>query len=205
METLVQEEIKAPSLNNDGSRSAWLKRGIPLLLSAMSSQWDIGDWALQTPAEASRDEVRELLEEAAASTGYDVNTIRDLRTVAERIPPELRTRGISWYGHKEISKLSVSEGGKVSEEKPLALRAQFIDEFAAQPEVRILDIRSAVRSRMGKSSGGPDTETVSFKLTTAEFACLSAVVKADPVHESVPEFVQELVRNFLANKPEVGK
>jgi hypothetical protein len=203
METLLQEEIKQPSLNNDGSRLAWLEEGILLLRSGMSSQGDIGDWALRTPAEASRDEVRELLEEAADLTGYDVNTIRDLRTVAERIPPELRKGGLSWYGYKEISKLSVSGSGKVSEEKSLALRSEFIEKFVAQPEVGILAIRSAVRTRMGKSSGTQDMETVSFKLTRAEYARLSAIVEADPIHEKVHDLLQELVRNFITSKAEV--
>ena len=204
MQALVQEEIKQPSLNNDGSRLAWLEEGILLLRSAMISQWDIGDWALRTPAEASRNEVRELLEEAASRSGYDVNTIRDLRTVAGRIPADLRNPEISWYGHKEISKLSVKENGKVSEEKSLALRSKFIDEFATNPEAGILTIRSAVRTRMGKNSGTQDMETVSFKLTIAEHTRLSAIVEADAIHESVPDFVQELVRKFLACKAEVS-
>src|SRR5258708_12737772 len=101
-----------------------------LLLSATGCQWKIGDCALRTPAEASRDEVRELLEEAAARSGYDVNTIRDLRTVAERIPPELRNRGLSFCQYKEISKLSVSDGGRVGEHNPLPFRPQFIEKFS---------------------------------------------------------------------------
>ncbi len=206
IETLVREEMKQPSLSNDGSRSAWLDEGIPLLLSAISSQWDIGDWALRTPAEASRDEVRELLEEAARESGYDVNSIRDLRTVAERIPPELRKRGLSWCGYKEVSKLFVRENGKVSAEKSLALRSEFIDKFAALPDAGILEIRSAVRTKMGKGHpAAQDMETVSFKLTTAEFARLSAIVETDPLHESVTDLVQELVRNFLADKAEVSE
>ena len=50
---------------------------------------------------------------------------------------------------------------------------------------------------MGKSSGPQDMVTVSFKLTTAEHNRLVAIVEAHPFHESVPDFVQELVRNSL--------
>jgi hypothetical protein len=203
----LQEEIKNPPLYRGGlSRAVWLEEGIPLLLSAMTSNWDIGDWALRTPPEASRDEVRELLEEAATRTGYQVNSIRDLRTVAGRIPPPLRNRGLSWYGYKEISKLAVRENGENNEEKSLALRSEFIDKFVAQPGVGILGIRSAVRTRMGKGTARSDeTQTVSFKLTTAEYTCLSAIVEAHPTHDSVPDFLQELVRNFLASEAEVSQ
>jgi hypothetical protein len=201
------QEIKNPQSNRGGlSRAVWLEMGIPLLLSAMTSNWDIGDWALLTPPEASSDEVRELLEEAATRTGYQVNSIRDLRTVAGRIPPTLRNRGLSWYGYKEISKLVVRENGENSEEKTLALRSEFIDKFAAQPEVGVLEIRSAVRTRMGKSTAGSDEmQTVSFKLTTAEYTRLDALVEADPIHETVPDFVQELVRKVLASKAEISE
>jgi hypothetical protein len=190
-----------PSLHNDAfSRPAWLEEGIPLLLSAMTSQLRIGDWALRTPAEASRDEVRELLEEAAARTGYEVEVISAYRTVAERIPPELRKPGLSWYAYKDISKLSVSENGTVSEEKSRALRTEFIEKFAADPAARIVDIRSAVREKMNKKSVSADeTESVSFKLTKAEYASLKDVVQAHPIHDSIPNFVQELVRKFLVS------
>ena len=187
-----------PSLHNDSwCRSAWLDEMSGLLCSAMKNQWAIGDLALRTPPEASRDEVRELLEEAAARAGYEVNSIRDLRTVAERIPPELRNPSLSWYAHKEISKLSVSAGGKVNEDNSIALRREFIEKFAAGP-ARVLDIRSAVRARMGREDSNGDLETVSFKLTTEEHSHLCNIVEAHPVHESVSDFVQELVRNFLA-------
>ena len=138
MDTLTQQETTKPSLHNDRwCRSAWLDEMSELLCSAMKNQWTIGDLALRTPPEASRDEVRELLEEAAARAGYEVNSIRDLRTVAERIPPELRNRKLSWYAHKDISKLNVLENGTVSEEKSLALRAEFIERFSlyGQPSV----------------------------------------------------------------------
>src|SRR6266513_928706 len=99
---LTHPETQNASLRNDAfSRSAWLEEGVPLLLSSMSSQLRIGDWALRTPAEASRDEVRELLEEAAARTGFEVGVISAYRTVAERIPPELRKPGLSWYAYKD--------------------------------------------------------------------------------------------------------
>ncbi len=195
------EEIK-PSLRNDAfSRAAWLEEMSELLLSATGCQWKIGDCALRTPAEASRDEIRELLEEAAARSGYDVNTIRDLRTVAERIPPALRNRGLSFCQYKEISKLSVSDGGRDSEEKSLALRSEFIEKFAADPNATVVDIRSAVRAKMNKSSvATQEMQTVSFKLTNDEFATLKSVVEAHPIHDSIADFVQELVRNFLTSE-----
>lgn len=190
----LQQQVKCRPL----SRAVWLEMGERLLHSAMTSNWDIGDWALLTPAEASRNEVRELLDEAAARTGYAVNTIRDLRTVAERIPPALRNRGLSWYGYKEISKLAVREDCPDVKEKSIALRSEFIDDCAAQPKMGVLEIRSAVRAKMGKGKSESDeTETVSFKLTAAEFASLSAIVDSDPIHETVSGFVQELVRNLI--------
>jgi hypothetical protein len=164
----------------------------------MSSQWDIGDWALRTPPEASRDEIRELLEEAAAESGYDVNSIRDLRTVAERIPPPLRNPNLSWYAHKEISKLLVREEGKADEEKSLALRTEFVERFASQLESRVLPIRAAVRAQMGKGGGSNELVTVSFKLAASEHARLAAIVEADPIHETVSDFVLSLVRKCLA-------
>ena len=196
------------SLNNDkSSRSVWLDEGTKLLLSAMSTRWDIGDWALRTPAEASRDEVRELLEEAAARTGYEVNSIRDLRTVAERIPPPLRNRNVSWYAHKEISKLVAKrEDGKQDEDESLALRSEFINKFAESAKAGVLEIRSAVRAKMGTDAGeSGESETVSFKLTTEEHSRLSAIVEADPVHETVPDLVQELVRKFISCRMEVSQ
>jgi hypothetical protein len=163
----------------------------------MSSRWDIGDWALRTPPEASRDEIRELLEEAAAKTGYEVNSIRDLRTVAERIPPPLRNPRLSWYAHKEIARLQVSE----NEEQSIALRAEFVDRFAREPKA-VLDIRSAVRSRMGKASSTEHMVSVSFKLTTVEFSDLKTIVDSDPVHESVSDLLQAHVRDFIAGQKE---
>lgn len=185
------EETK-PSLRNDAfSRSAWLENMRQLLLSAEDVQWKIGDEALRIPAEASRDEVRELLEEAAAKTKYDVNSIRDLRTVAERIPPELRNRGcLSFSQYKDIAKL-----------KSPARRAEFIEKFAAQPEANVLDVRSAVRAvQPSKCVATKETQTVSFKLTTDEYASLKSLVDAHPIHDSIPDFVQELVRNFLLSR-----
>jgi hypothetical protein len=201
MQTLVDEEIKKPSFHNDGSsRSAWFEEGIPLLLSSMTCRWEIGDWALRTPAEASRAEVKELLEEAAARTGYEVNSLRDLRTVAERIPPELRKQGLSWYGHKAISRLIVSDNGRVNEDKSLALRADFIEKFASEPDAIVDDIRSAVRTRMGKSAGQGKMQTVSFKLTAEDYARLKSIVEADPTHETVSNIVQEIVLDFIREK-----
>lgn len=187
------------SLRNDFSRAAWLEEGVPMLRAAMDSQLQIGDWALRTPAEASRAEVKELLEDAAAQANCEASVISAYRTVAERVPPALRKPGLSWYAYKEISKLSVKQNDKVSEEQSLALRAEFIEHFAAQPDATVLAIRAAVRAKMSKQSvAAQETETVSFKLTTAELASLKALVEAHPVHESIPNFVQELVRNFIA-------
>jgi hypothetical protein len=189
-----------PSLRNDVfSRAAWLEEGIPLLLASMNNKLEIGDWALRTPAEASQDEVRELLEEAASRTGFEVGCISAYRTVAKRIPHELRRRGLSWYAYKEISKLNVSENGSVNEEKSLALRSEFIEKFAALPNAKAkTDIRSAVRHRMNKKSiADEEMQTVSFKLTNAEFASLKSIVVAHPTHDSISDFVQELVRNCI--------
>jgi hypothetical protein len=185
-------DTKQQSLNNDQfSRSVWLQQMTELLLSAMSSQWNIGDLALRTPAEASREEVKELLEEAATKTGYDVNTIRDMRTVSERIPPELRKPNLSWYGHKEISKLH----SKVSEAESLALRAEFLDKCV---DAGVIEIRTAVRDKMNKKPiTSEETETVSFKLTRAECASLKSIAQAHPIHESVADLVRELVRDFI--------
>ena len=195
---LTRLEVQEVSLRNDAfSRSVWLEEGVPLLLSSMTSQLRIGDWALRTPAEASRDEVRELLEEAAARTGFEVEVISAYRTVAQRIPPELRKPGLSWYAYKNISKLSVSENGKVSEEKSLALRSEFIEKFAVDPNATVVDIRSAVRARMNKSVATDETETVSFKLARAEYAKLKSIVEAHPIHDSIPDFVRDLVRNCI--------
>jgi hypothetical protein len=196
-------QLVKTSLHNDQwSRSGWLEEGTTLLLSAMSSRWDIGDWALRTPPEASREEIKELLEEAAARSGYGVNSIRDLRTVAERIPLPLRNRRLSWYAYKEIARLIVSG----SEEQSVALRTEFVDEFAARPEAKILDVRSAVRKRMGKGAVEPeDMVNVSFKLTTAEHSDLRRTVEADPVHETVSDFLQAHVREFIASQREISQ
>src|SRR6266700_2609199 len=105
----AQSVERQSSLRNDFSRAAWLEEGIPMLRAAMHSQLQIGDWALRTPAEASRAEVKELLEEAAIQAGCEVGVISAYRTVAERVPAELRRPGLSWYAYKEISKLSVSQ------------------------------------------------------------------------------------------------
>jgi hypothetical protein len=220
MPTLVEEEIKS-IVNNDGlseavepieetgkqpvhpssfSRAAWLEAGDRLLLSVMASNWEIGDWALQTPHEATRDEVRELLEEAAARTGYQISSIRDLRTVAGRIPPLFRDPSLSWYGHKEISKLFVRENGETNEDKSIALRTEFIEKFAMEPQVGVLAIREAVRAKMGTATKPQETQTVSFKLTRDEFGRLKAVVDADPTHETVSNIIQELVLNFIRER-----
>jgi uncharacterized membrane protein len=188
------------SLYNDAfNRAAWLEEGTELLLSAMSSQWTIGDWALRIPAEASRDEVRELLEEAGQKTGYDVNTLRDLRTVAERIPPTLRKPSLSWYAHKEISKLSASDAGKASEEKSLALRSEFLEKFAADPEAKVLAVRSAVRAQMNKPSSRQETVTISFKLSKCDYVKLEQIAKTN---DSVADFVYQIV---LARIAEAGQ
>ena len=193
-------EIKS-SLRNDGfCRAAWLNEMCMLLSDGEACQWRIGDCALRIPAEASRDEIRELLEEAATQSGYDVNTIRELRTVAERIPQELRGRGLSFCQYKEIGKLSVIENGKENEEKTLALRAEFIEGFAADEKATVASIREAVRERMNKKVATQEMQTVSFKLAKAEFDTLKAIVEAHPTHESIADFVQELVRNFIAEQ-----
>jgi hypothetical protein len=195
LETLELDAVQQPSLNNDAlSRTVWMEEMAELLLSAMSSQWRIGDLARRTPAEASREEVKELLEEAAARTGYDVNTIRDMRTVSERITPELRKPNLSWYGHKEISKLSVSANGKVSEVESIALRSEFLERFAA---AGVMEIRSAVREKMNKRVASGDTETVSFRLTSTEYSRLESIVQVHPIHDSVEGLVQALVREFI--------
>ncbi|HKW34427.1 MAG TPA: hypothetical protein VJN92_15560 [Candidatus Acidoferrum sp.] len=198
---LQTEEIKS-SLHNDGfCRTAWLNEMYVLLRDEATCQWRIGDCALRTPAEASKDEVRELLEEAAKQSGYDVNTIRELRTVAERIPQELRERGLSFCQYKEIGKLTVIENGKENKEKALELRAEFVERFAANENATVVSIRDAVRKRMGKKNvAAQETQTVSFKLTSAEFARLKELVDAHAVHASVEDFVQELVRRFLAGE-----
>lgn len=195
----AQSVERQSSLRNDFSRAAWLEEGVPILRAAMDSQLQIGDWALRTPAEASRAEVKELLEAAAAQANCDVSVISAYRTVAQRVPPALRKPGVSYYAYKWISKLSVKQNGKVSDEQSLALRSEFIEQFAAQPNARVVDIQAAVRAKMSKQSvAAQATETVSFKLTALEFASLKALVEAHPVHESIPNFVQELVRNFIA-------
>ncbi len=204
METLELDAVQQqPSLNNDAlSRSVWLEAMAELLLSAMSSQWRIGDLALRTPAEASREEVKELLEEAAARTGYDVNTIRDMRTVSARIPPELRKPSLSWYGHKEISKLSVSANGKANEERSMALRSEFLERFA---DAGVIEVRSAVREKMNKRVPSGDAETVSFRLTSTEYSRLESIVQCHPIHTSAAELVQELVRDFIRSSSEASQ
>jgi hypothetical protein len=203
METLELEVVQQPSLNNDAlSHSVWLAEMTDLLLSAMSCQWKIGDLALRTPAEAGPDEVRELLEEAATKTGYDVNTIRDMRTVSQRIPPEMRLPGLSWYAHKEISKLSVSADGRVSEDKSRALRTEFLTKFA---DAGVMEIRTAVRTKMNRKPPSDDTESVSFKLTNVEYAHLKSLVESHPVHDSVEALVQELVRGFIRTSLETNQ
>jgi hypothetical protein len=199
-ENMRKEAVEQPrqSLRNDAfSRAGWLEEGVPLLLSAMQRQLDIGDWALKTPAEASREEIKELLEEAAARTGYDVNVISAYRTVAKRIPPQLRRPGLSWYAYKEISKLAVSD----DEDKSLALRSEFVERFASDSDATIVDVRSAVRERMNKKNvADEEMQTVSFKLTNSEFASLKSLVETHPIHESIQDFVQDLVRNFLVSE-----
>jgi hypothetical protein len=197
METLVQEEIKKVPDVRHFSRAAWLQRGDVLLQDAMASDWQIGDWALATPAEASLAEVRELLEEAAARTGYESKTIRAKRRVAERIPLELRGRPISFYCYNEIAQLTVrGENGKTDEDKSLALRAEFVDKFAAEPTATVVAIRDAVRQKMGTKPAA-EMKTVSFKLTAEDFARLQAAVADDPEHETLTNYVCALVLNAL--------
>jgi hypothetical protein len=200
METLVQEETKKVPDVRHFSRQAWLARGDVLLQDAMASDWQIGDWALATPAEASLAEVRELLEEAAARTGYELKTIRAKRRVAERIPLELRGRPISFYGYNEIAQLTVrGANGKTDEDKTLALRADFVEKFAAEPNATVLAIRDAIRAKMGLPTTS-EMKNVTFKLTAEDFARLTAVVEADPTHETASNLVCELVLKFISER-----
>ncbi len=198
--TLVQEVTKSALPSGTFSRAAWLERGDALLQDAMASDWQIGDWALATPAEASLAEIRELLEEAATRTGYELKTIRAKRRVAERIPLELRGRPISFYGYNEIAQLTIrGENGKADEDKTLALRAELVEKFAAEPNAPVLAIRAAVRSKMG-APAAPEMTTVSIKLTAEEYARLTAIVEADPTHETASILVCELVLKFIRER-----
>lgn len=194
-------EIRKSSLRNDAfDREAWLEEIGTLIKSALEKQWEIGDCALRIPSEASRDEVKDLLEEAALRTGYDANTIRDLRTVAERIPERLRNRRLSFSHHKAISKLVVVENGRADEEKSLALRDEFIQKFASDPKATVGSVREAVAVRMNKTAPSQETVSVSFRLPSAEYETLESIVEDDPVHDSVSDFVRALVRNRIGAK-----
>jgi hypothetical protein len=197
METLVIEDTKS-AIKSHFSRAEWLQQGDALLRDAMAGDWNIGDWAASTPAEYSLAEVREILEEAATRTGYDLNTLRQKRRVSERIPPELRERGVNlpWYGFAQISKLAVHGENGEDEDATLALRAEFVDKFAAQPDARVEDIKVAVRAKLGKSAAS-EMKTVSFKLTAEDFARLEAAVADDPEHEDLKNYVCALVLNAL--------
>jgi len=200
MLTLVHEETKKVPDVRHFSRAAWLERGDVLLQDAMASDWQIGDWALATPVEASLAEIRELLEEAAARTGYELKTIRAKRRVAERIPLELRGRPISFYGYNEIAQLTVrGENGKADEDKTLALRAELVEKFAAEPNATVVAIRDAVHVKMGLPAA-PEMKSVSFRLTAEDFARLTAIVEADPTHETASNLVCELVLNFIRER-----
>src|SRR5271163_342602 len=197
MLTLVQEETKKVPDVRHFSRATWLERGDVLLQDAMASDWQIGDWALSTPAEASLAEICELLEEAATRTGYELKTIRAKRRVAERIPLELRGRPISFYGYNEIAQLTVrGENGKTDEAKTLALRAELVEQFAAEPNPAVLAIRAAVRSKMGAQATS-EMKSITFKMTAEDYVRLEAAVAGDPEHEDLKNYVCALVLNAL--------
>jgi hypothetical protein len=124
---------------------AWIQVGHRLGSMARCSQWWLGDWIGYGIARWG-----EKYKQAARSTGYDVQTLRNIAYVARHVDVSRRRDNLSWSHHAEVCALEPEE------------QDRWLD-LAADQRMSVSDLRlelRAARRLEGPSSSAPSQRTM---------------------------------------------
>ncbi len=91
----------------------WRTAGAPLLRGAASSMWWIGDWLLYAEQHWATDpdgtvltlERARIRSTVTEMSSLDLQTLKNYRHVAKRIPPARRRPKVPWAHHREVAAL----------------------------------------------------------------------------------------------------
>src|SRR5713226_9319973 len=69
-------------------------------------KWEIGDWLLDGEKGLNNKPVK-LKREAVKATGYKWGTLKNLKSMAAKFPPSLRSDSLSWSHHLQVAPLEL--------------------------------------------------------------------------------------------------
>lgn len=157
----------------DMSFEQWADAGQRLQRMGRAWQWWFGDWVL-----FGERKFGEMYDQAIDTTGFEIQTLMNVTSVARRVDPERRREALSWSHHAEVASL------------PPAKQDEWLDR-AEEEGMTVARLRSRLQ---GTSKDAPDPDQQLAPTHVGQIHFKFVAESSDAAHARVKELAGKLER-----------